>query len=114
MVITFTKAQIQALQHRLDAPDAILDSLCESSFSEDKIEMAISVLSAEFNSGVTSITLEQESPWAEVLEDCVSGSTLVAAFADDPKMAGIKYKLLSRIASKIQPMFGDKIEIPTG
>ena len=106
--LQFTPNQWAALQHRLDVPDAIVESLEDDYAAEDVLDVVelltrrLFVNAENLSAGLTR----------DVLIECVEGSTWVGVHSNDPRAQDRAYRTLKAIAAKLTAHYHRDVRVP--
>lgn len=104
-----TKLELEIINHRLAAEDAIIDALNEQGFAEE-IDMSIYNLSERHE----KIDFANVTPIEEaVIIDCMDGSTFFAQRGDWSPAAEAAYNAAAdRLEAKAKKAFNKSVSIP--
>jgi hypothetical protein len=119
MTLNLTRKEMEALQHRLEVPDALQDVFAEDYAPEDVSTIVMEIMRG-CNPHTYQVNLEQALGYSEgitkaVLRDCVEGSTWVAvALGESERKGSAAIRTLEGLAGKIHVVVqGEPLKVPT-
>lgn len=108
MPVKITKLQAEILNHRLDAPDCIKDALDLKDYNR------VCDLCDELQKNVNDLKLPDslDGVLADILEDCIDGSTYLADsyLYESPQKCAAMIRSYEQLAEKIAKIIGREVK----